>query len=221
MIFFETDDYIVINKKPGIPVQTADESQMSVENYIKKYFYSDIHLVNRIDQPISGLCLIAKNEEAKAYFAKAQHEKKIKKKYILVVEEHFVPPKDKRVELQLNKNEKLGKAFVSEEKKEGYKRGIIKFKNHHLLDNYTILDLELKTGRFHQIRAMLSHLGHPIKGDVKYGARRKNKDRSIMLHSWKLSFIPPNLKEEINIVAPFDLDNPLWKLVDKVVKDWN
>jgi 23S rRNA pseudouridine1911/1915/1917 synthase len=220
MIYLETPDYLVINKPAGTAVQSANPNHESVEKFLQSNNYKNIKLINRIDQPVSGFCLIAKTTKGYEHLYTAQKNKEIKKKYLAVVEGHFVPPKDRRVELYIKKNEKLSKSFIVETPTEGYKRCFLKFKNYFLLDNYTIIDLDLKTGRYHQIRAMLSHLGHPIKGDVKYGARRKNKDRSIFLHSWKLNFTEPESGEKIQLIAPLNLDNPLWKIVDKVVKLW-
>ncbi|HPK09966.1 MAG TPA: RNA pseudouridine synthase [Saprospiraceae bacterium] len=219
MIYFENEHFFVINKPAGIAVQSANPDDPTVENYIKKNYNSHIHLVNRIDQPVSGFCLIAKNSYSKNYLWKIQIDKEIKKRYIAVVEGHLEPTEEKIV-LYLKKVEKLAKSIVKEEPTEDYKRCVIKIKRSFFLDNYTILEIDLKTGRYHQIRAMLSHLGHPIKGDVKYGARRKNKDRSIYLHSWKLAFVPPGQEEKLHLRAPLNMTNPLWRLVDKIIKHW-
>ncbi len=220
MIYLETDHFFVINKQAGIPVQTADPNQLSVEQWLKETYWNDIHLVNRIDQPVSGFCLVAKNTFSKNYLTQIQIDKQIEKRYIAVVEGNF-KPKDKRIILYLKKVEKLAKSFVSEEPKEGYKKCIIKIKHRFQLDNYTIIDIDLQTGRYHQIRAMLGHLGHPIKGDVKYGARRKNKDRSIYLLSWMLRFAPPSQTNMLTLYAPIPRDKPLWKLVEKIIKMWH
>jgi 23S rRNA pseudouridine1911/1915/1917 synthase len=103
------------------------------------------------------------------------------------------------------------KAYQSKKGQKG-KKAILSYKTLARTDRYHLLDIDLLSGRFHQIRAQLSLIGCPIKGDVKYGARRANKDRSIHLHAWKISFVHPFNGESINITAPWP-DDPVWNVL--------
>jgi len=106
----------------------------------------------------------------------------------------------------LRKNEKANKTQVFEAPVKGGKKAILNYKVIGKSDNYTLLEIDLETGRHHQIRAQLAKIGSPIKGDVKYGARRSNKNRSIHLHAWKLSFQHPVTSETVDLVADMPED---------------
>ncbi len=114
-----------------------------------------------------------------------------------------------RLENFLWKNEKQNKSYVHLNEEKGAKKAILSYKTLLKSDNYTLLEVELETGRHHQIRVQLSHIGSIIKGDVKYGARRSNTDGSIHLHARKLSFTHPTTKDVINVTAPVPYDS-LW-----------
>ena len=110
----------------------------------------------------------------------------------------------------LKKNRKLNKSFVGQEEQKGFLKSQLKYKLLKKLNNYFLYEIELITGRHHQIRAQLSEIGSPIKGDIKYNAKRTNKDGSINLHSRNIKFIHPIKKTEISITAPTPND-PIWK----------
>ena len=109
----------------------------------------------------------------------------------------------------LRKNGKTNKTQVFDEPIKGGKKAILNYKLISKSDNYSLLEIDLETGRHHQIRAQLAKIGSPIKGDVKYGARRSNKDRSIHLHAWKLGFKHPVTLEKVDLVADLP-DEVIW-----------
>ena len=219
--FFEISDlivdnnnqYIVALKLPGMPCVLDKSGDKNLKNLLESYAKHDLHIINRIDRPVSGLALFAKNTTAANFFTEQIKEKKIRKSYLAIVEGK---PKESSGELAdyLIKT-KSNKSVVGKKSDKDSKEARLKFETVLELDNYTILKIELITGRFHQIRSQLSHYGCPIKGDVKYGARRKNKDRSICLHAYELSFRHPvSLDYKRHKVAPNPNDS-LWKLVPK------
>lgn len=219
--FFEISDlivdnnnqYIVALKLAGMPCVLDKSEDKNLKNLLESYAKHDLHIINRIDRPVSGLALFAKNTTAANFFTEQIKEKKIKKSYLAIVEGK---PKEASGELtdfliKANGN----KSVVGKESDKESKEAKLKFETVLELENYTILKIELITGRFHQIRSQLSNYGCPIKGDVKYGARRKNKDRSIYLHAYELSFRHPvSLDYKRHKVAPNPNDS-LWKLVPK------
>ena len=127
-------------------------------------------------------------------------EKNIKKTYWAIVQKRIKNDKGTLVHF-LKKNKRLNKSFAIEEEKKGYLKSILRYKLINILDNYFVYEINLISGRHHQIRAQLSTIGSPIKGDVKYGAKRTNPDGGINLHSKKIQFIHPIKKEIINIEA--------------------
>jgi 23S rRNA pseudouridine1911/1915/1917 synthase len=192
-VIFEDDDLIVINKSCGVAVQSKEDD-------IVKYFSNEkkliIHPLTRLDQSVSGLALFAKNAKSAASFTILLNNGKISKQYIAIVEGHVVE-NEGRLEHKLLK---IGqKAVVSDKGK----NCVLIFKKTASLDRYTKLNIELETGRFHQIRAQLSAAGYPIKGDVKYNSRRSNKEGGIYLHCQMLA-----IHYKSGVVSLFESDPP-------------
>lgn len=135
-------------------------------------------------------------------------ERTIQKTYLAIVKN---PPKAQCGQLThyLRKNEKANKTQVFDEPIKGGKKAVLNYKVIGKSDNYSLLEIDLETGRHHQIRAQLAKIGSPIKGDVKYGARRSNKDRSIHLHAWKLTFQHPVTSENVELIADLP-DDSIW-----------
>ncbi len=205
-IVFEDKYIFILNKQAGISTDSEDSSFREIlsEGKTKK-----LHQVNRIDQVVSGLVMFAKNKSSAALFSKLFQERNIEKTYLAIVKKG-VAEKESKLEFKLVRNGKLRKAFVNEKGK----LSSLSYQKIGSTDSYDCLKIDIKEGRFHMIRCMLSHVGMPIKGDVKYGARRKNPDRSIDLHSYGLSFTHPVTKEIHNIIAPLR-ENNLWQACDK------
>lgn len=215
-ILFEDNHLVIINKLPGEIVQgdkTGDVPLVEkVRSYLKERYRKPGNvfcgLVHRIDRPVSGAVIFAKTSKALTRMNAMLQTRAIKKIYWAVVEGNITEPEQRLVHF-LKKNEKLNKSFSVADEKAG-QRAELHYTNLFQLDNYTLLEVELMTGRHHQIRVQLTAIGHPIKGDLKYGAARSNEDHSISLHARKVEFIHPVSKETISVIAPTPLQG-IWK----------
>lgn len=217
-ILFEDNHLLIINKKAGQLVQgdkTGDLSLLElIKNFIKKRDQKPgnvfLGLVHRIDRPTSGCVIYAKTSKALSRLTVMVKNREIKKIYWAVV------PKTEIIETQrlvhfLKKNEKNNKSTVFPKATDGAKESILNYKILKVLDNFQLLEIDLETGRHHQIRAQLSKIGVPIKGDLKYGSARSNSDGGIHLHARKLEFIHPVSQEMISITAPVPQNDAVWK----------
>jgi 23S rRNA pseudouridine1911/1915/1917 synthase len=140
--------------------------------------------------------------------------REVRKTYWAVVGKEMIPQSQRLVHY-LKKNEKNNKAIVFPKITEGAKEAILTYQVIKTLDNYMLLEIDLETGRHHQIRAQLSKTGVPIKGDLKYGAARSNPDGGINLHARKLEFIHPVTKEKIEITAPVPQNDAIWRACEE------
>ncbi|SDL53486.1 RluA family pseudouridine synthase [Chryseobacterium taihuense] len=217
-IVYEDNHLLVINKKVGQLVQgdkTGDESLLeAIKNFIKirenKPGNVFLGLVHRIDRPTSGLVIYAKTSKALSRLTQMVKNRDIKKTYWAVVAKEMIPATQRLVHY-LKKNEKNNKAIVFPKATDGAKEAILTYSVIKSLDNYLLLEIDLETGRHHQIRAQLSKTGVPIKGDLKYGSPRSNPDGGINLHARKLEFIHPVTKEKIEITAPVPQNDSVWR----------
>lgn len=217
-IVYEDNHLLVVNKKVGQLVQgdkTGDESLLeTIKNFIKKRDNKPgnvfLGLVHRIDRPTSGLVIYAKTSKALSRLTQMVKNREIKKTYWAVVGKEMIPQTQRLVHY-LKKNEKNNKAIVFPKATEGAKEAILTYHVIKTLDNYMLLEIDLETGRHHQIRAQLSKTGVPIKGDLKYGSPRSNPDGGINLHARKLEFIHPVIKEKIEITAPVPQNDAVWR----------
>ena len=212
LVLHKNNQFIAFNKPPGIPVQPDKTKDKALINLAEIYTKSKLHLIHRIDRPASGILLLAKNKKALAHLNEQFKNRSITKKYLAVVQNK---PKQPIGQLQhfLKKNGKTNKSKVVEASTHGAKEANLKYKLIGSIDNYHLLKIELQTGRHHQIRAQLAAIDSPIKGDVKYGFRRSNKDRSIHLHAWKLIFNHPISNEKVEITAPVP-NEVVWQAFD-------
>lgn len=216
-IIFEDNHLLVVNKKAGQLVQgdkTGDSSLLElIKDFIKmrdeKPGNVFLGLVHRIDRPTSGLVIYAKTSKALSRLTQMVKNREIKKTYWALVAKEMIPRSQRLVNF-LQKNEKTNKAIVYPKATEGAKEAILTYHMIKILDNYQLLEIDLETGRHHQIRAQLSKIGVPIKGDLKYGAPRSNPDSGISLHARKLEFVHPVTKENIEIVAPVPENDKVW-----------
>lgn len=217
-IVYEDNHLLVINKKVGQLVQgdkTGDESLLeSIKNFIKKRDNKPgnvfLGLVHRIDRPTSGLVIYAKTSKALSRLTVMVRDREIKKTYWAIVPKKEIPTSQKLINF-LKKNEKNNKAIVFPKATEGAKEAILTYNIIKTLDNYLLLEIDLETGRHHQIRAQLSKIGVPIKGDLKYASPRSNPDGGINLHARKLEFVHPVTKENISIIAPVPQNDAVWR----------
>jgi len=217
-IVYEDNHMLVISKKAGQLVQgdkTGDLSLLElIKNFIKKRDEKPgnvfLGLVHRIDRPTSGLVIYAKTSKALSRLTQMVKNREVKKTYWAIVGKEMIPHSGRLVHY-LKKNEKNNKAIVYPKATEGAKEAILTYNVIKTLDNYLLLEVDLETGRHHQIRAQLSKIGIPIKGDLKYGAARSNSDGGISLHARKLELIHPVTKESIEIIAPVPQNDAIWK----------
>ena len=219
-ILFEDNHIIIINKKAGQLVQgdkTGDTSLLDeVKSYIKQKYSKPGNvfagLVHRIDRPTSGIVIFAKTSKALTRLTEMIKKREIKKTYWAVVKKNEIPETQRLVHY-LKKNEKNNKAIIfnTSSAQSGSKEAILTYKIIKKSDHYLLLEIDLETGRHHQIRAQLSAIKCPIKGDLKYGADRSNSDGSIHLLARKIEFIHPIKKEKIILEAPVPENDNLWK----------
>ena len=208
-ILFEDNHIIIVNKRAGDISQgdkTGDKPLSDVvKSYIKDKYNKpgDVFLgvVHRLDRPTSGVIIFARTSKALTRLTKMLRDKEIHKTYWAVVKNPPKKEKDALIDF-LKKNPKNNKSYAYPKEIDGSKRCVLHYKVIQKLDNYSLLEIDLETGRHHQIRTQLSNIGSPIKGDLKYGFDRSNKDGSIHLHARKIEFIHPVSKEEINLTAP-------------------
>jgi len=216
-ILYEDNHLIVVNKLPSEIVQgdkTGDKPlSEEVKYYLKKKYNKPGNVftgvIHRLDRPVSGIVVFAKTGKALSRMNELIKNRKIKKTYWAIVKNK---PKEKEAVLThfLLRNEKRNKSFVSNKKQENSKEAILTYRLMTSSKDYHLLEIDLQTGRHHQIRAQLAAIGCPIKGDLKYGFSRSNKDASISLHARSVSFIHPVKKEQLTILAG-PPDDVLWK----------
>ncbi|WP_303813105.1 RluA family pseudouridine synthase [Apibacter mensalis] len=219
-ILFEDNHIIIINKKAGQLVQGDKTGDISLLDEVKSYIklkYSKpgnvfAGLVHRIDRPTSGIVIFAKTSKALTRLTEMIKKREIKKTYWAVVKKNEIPETQRLVHY-LKKNEKNNKAIIfnTSSAQSGSKEAILTYKIIKKSDHYLLLEIDLETGRHHQIRAQLSAIKCPIKGDLKYGADRSNSDGSIHLLARKIEFIHPIKKEKIVLEAPVPENDNLWK----------
>ncbi len=215
-VIFEDNHLIVINKLAGTLVQgdeTGDEPLNDlVKSYIKTKYNKpgDVFLgtVHRLDRPTSGIVLFAKTSKALTRMNELFKTKDIQKTYWAITEKEPIKKNGICVDYLL-KNEKQNKSFVKTEKTPGAKRAELSYRLIGKGENYSFIEVNPATGRHHQIRVQLSTIGCIIKGDLKYGAKRSNKDGSISLHARKLVFKHPVKDEMVEIIANPPND-PVW-----------
>ena len=212
-VLFEDNHIIIVNKRAGDITQgdkTGDKPLSDVvKEYVKEKYNKPglvfIGTVHRLDRPTSGIVIFARTSKALERLNKMLRDKVIHKTYWALVKN---PPKKTSDTLInfLKKDTKKNKSFVYKKEIEGSKNAVLHYKVIKKLENYFLIEIDLETGRHHQIRTQLSHIGSTIKGDLKYGFPRSNKDGSISLHARKIKFTHPVSKEEIEITAPAPKD---------------
>jgi 23S rRNA pseudouridine1911/1915/1917 synthase len=215
-VLYEDNHIIAVNKDTGELVQgdkTGDKTLADeVKEYIKRKYKKpgDVFLgiVHRIDRPTSGVVLFARTSKALTRLNQMFADKEIKKTYWAIVDAR-PPTESGRLVHWMKKNEEKNKSNVFDKCKGSAKEAIMNYKLIVSFTNYHLLEVDLETGRHHQIRGQLARIGCHIKGDLKYGAKRSNPDGGISLHSRAISFIHPVKKEPITITATPPEDN-LW-----------
>ncbi len=217
-VLFEDNHLIIVNKLPGELVQgdfTGDKPLLEgVRDYIKETYNKPGNvftgLVHRLDRPTSGIVIFAKTSKALARMNSLFEKREVDKIYWAIVQGKPHPASNS-LEHFLKKDSKKNKSQFFLREVKGSKRAALSYKTIKNLDQYSVLEIKLETGRHHQIRAQLSAIKHPIKGDLKYGFSRSNKDASICLHAKIVIFEHPVSKETIRVKAPLPTGESIWK----------
>jgi 23S rRNA pseudouridine1911/1915/1917 synthase len=208
-VLFEDNHIIIVNKRSGDITQGDKTGDKPLSDVVKEYVkvkYNKagnvfLGVVHRLDRPTSGVIIFARTSKALERLNKMLRDKTIRKTYWAIVK--GTPKKEKDTLINfLKKNPKNNKSSVYNKEITDSKKAILHYNVIKKLDNYSLIEIDLETGRHHQIRAQLSFIGFPIKGDLKYGFNRSNKDGSIHLHARKIVFTHPVSKEEISVIAP-------------------
>ena len=211
-VLYEDNHLIAVNKKSGDIVQGYKTGDTPLSDFVKEYIKKKYNkpgevflgTIHRLDRPTSGIVLYARTSKALSRMNEQFREKKVQKTYWAVVE-NLPPITIDTLDNYLRKNQKQNKSYVT--KSNNGKHAILDYKLLKTLDNFYLLEIRPQTGRHHQIRVQLANIGCVIKGDLKYGAKRSNKDASIHLLAQKLEFIHPVKKEPITIVSPTPKDS--------------
>jgi 23S rRNA pseudouridine1911/1915/1917 synthase len=221
-VVYEDNHIIVVNKTASEIVQGDKTGDTPLSETVKEYLkvkYNKpgnvfIGVTHRLDRPVSGLVVFAKTSKALSRLNDMFRLGEVKKTYWAVVKER---PKELEGELihWMVRNEKQNKSYAYDTEKPNSKKAILRYKLIGHSQNYHLLEVDLQTGRHHQIRCQLAKMGCPIKGDLKYGSPRSNPDGSICLHARRVRFIHPVSKEMIDLTAPLPSGN-LWNGFDIV-----
>ncbi len=216
-VLYEDNHIIIVNKAPGEIVQgdkTGDKSLCdTMKQYIKEKYAKPgnvfIGLPHRLDRPVSGVVVFARTSKALERLNNMFRDGNVKKIYWAITKERPANPEGE-IDTWILRNEKMNKSFSYPKEVKGSKRALLYYRHIASSQNYSLVEVELKTGRHHQIRCQLASIGCPIKGDLKYGAKRSNPDGSISLHARSIEFMHPVSKEPIKVTAPLPADK-LWK----------
>ena len=221
-VVYEDNHIIVVNKTSSEIVQGDKTGDTPLSEIVKQYLKEKYDkpgnvfagVVHRLDRPVSGLVMFAKTSKALVRLNEMFKNSEVKKTYWAIVKNC---PKEPEAELlhYLVRNEKLNKSYAYDKEVKDSKKAILHYKLIGHSDNYFLLEVDLKTGRHHQIRCQLAKIGCPIKGDLKYGSPRSNPDGSISLHARRMQFVHPVSKETITLEASLPQDN-LWKSFEAI-----
>ena len=215
-VVYEDNHIVVVNKTSSEIVQGDNTGDTPLSEMVKQYLKEKynkpgnvfIGVTHRLDRPVSGLVVFAKTSKALPRLNEMFRNGEVKKTYWAIVKEC---PKETEGELvhYLVRNEKQNKSYAYDKEVKNSKKAVLHYKLIGHSQNYYLLEVDLKTGRHHQIRCQLAKMGCPIKGDLKYGSPRSNPDGSICLHARTVQFVHPVSKEMIRLTAPVPEGN-LW-----------
>lgn len=222
-ILYEDNHIIIVNKAPSEIVQGDKTGDKPLSELVKDYLKAKYNkpgnvfcgVTHRLDRPTSGVVMFAKTSKALSRLNEMFRDGSIHKTYWAIVKKR---PEEEESTLThyLIKNEKTNKSSAFDKEKPHSKKAVLHYKTIAVSQNYALLEVDLETGRHHQIRSQLAKIGSPIKGDLKYGAERSNPDGSISLHARSMAFVHPVSKENIKVEAPVPADN-LWKAFEDMM----
>ena len=219
-VLYEDNHIIIVNKAAGELVQSDAEGNPGLEDEVKKYLKEKygkpgeafLGVVHRIDRPVSGVVMFAKTSKALNRLNTMIRDRQVRKIYWAIVK-NPISPESGTLHDFIYRDGAKNKSYCASKGRKDAKEAILHYNTISSSKNYHLLEIELETGRHHQIRCQLSHAGSPIRGDLKYGYDRSNPDGSISLHARSLQFIHPVSKQEIAVTAPVPDDN-LWKAIE-------
>ncbi len=220
-ILYEDNHLIAINKRSGDIVQKDKTNDESLEEKVKQYIKERegkngnvfLGVSHRIDRPVSGVVLFARTSKALSRMNRLFQEKKVKKTYLAIVQQKPSQPSDTLVHYIL-RNEKRNKSYAFEREVKNSREAVLTYRLIGNSERYFLLEIDLQTGRHHQIRSQLAAIGCPIRGDLKYGYSRSNVNGGIDLHAYKIAFEHPVSHEIVEIIAPVPSDK-LWQYFAK------
>lgn len=221
-VLYEDNHLIIINKAAGEIVQGDKTGDEPLSDKVKAYLKEKYHkpgnvfcgVTHRLDRPTSGAVMFAKTSKALTRLNDMFRNGEVKKKYWAIVKKRPAMEEDTLTHY-LIKNEKTNKSVAYDVEKPHTRRAVLHYRLIAASQNYYLLEIDLETGRHHQIRCQLAKIGSPLKGDLKYGAERSNPDGSISLHAHTISFVHPVSKENISVIAPIPED-PLWNAFSQI-----
>ena len=221
-VLYEDNHIIIVSKSSSEIVQGDKTGDIPLSDMVAAYLKEKynkpgnvfVGVAHRLDRPVSGVVVFAKTSKALSRLNDMFRLGKVDKRYLAIVKNR---PSEIESELvhYLVRNEQKNRSFAYNKEVAGSKKSVLKYRLVGSSTNYNLLEIELMTGRHHQIRCQLSKIGCSIKGDLKYGAKRSNPDGGISLHSRRVEFIHPVRKEPISITAPTPKDN-LWDFFESM-----
>lgn len=225
-ILYEDNHYICINKRIGELVQGDATGDVALVNVLQEYIaqrdgkpgLAFVQPVHRIDRPVSGAVIFAKTSKGLARMNELLRQRAVRRNYWAVTEAQL-PELEGELRGYASRNSERNKTYVRQRARSGDKEVVLSYRMLGASDRYYLYDVELHTGRHHQIRAQLAAAGAPIRGDLKYGARRSIEGGGIDLHARSLRFVHPVADKEIQIIAP-PPEGPLWDLCKSVAEDF-
>ena len=215
-VVYEDNHLIIVNKSSSEIVQGDKTGDKPLAEMVKEYIKQKYHkpgnvflgVVHRLDRPVSGLVVFARTSKALARLNEMFRTKEVHKTYWAIVG-NCPPTEEGELVHWLVRNEKQNKSYAYDKEKPEAKKAVLDYKLIGRSERYFLLEVDLKTGRHHQIRCQLAKMGCPIKGDLKYGSPRSNPAGSICLHARRVRFVHPVSKQEIDVTAPVPEGN-LW-----------
>jgi 23S rRNA pseudouridine1911/1915/1917 synthase len=224
-VLYEDNHLIIINKHSSEIVQGDKTGDIPLSDIVKEYVRikykkpgdAFLGVVHRLDRPVSGAVIFARTSKGLARVNEMLKNHELKKLYWAVVR-NYPPEAEGTLEHYLKKNEKQNKSYPVRPEIDGAKKAIMHYKLLGSGNHYHLLEIELHTGRHHQIRSQLSAIGCPVRGDLKYGYPRSNSNGSIHLHAREIDFIHPVSKEKVRVVAPTPEGDSLWECFEDMFR---
>jgi len=211
LILYKDHHIIALNKPSGLATQPDKSGESNAHQMAMAYAHRDLYIVHRLDQRVSGVLLFAKTKDAARFLGNQWKERSTRKIYLGIVPKSDIPDQGVLTHF-LTLDNKSNFTTAHQERREDAYESSLEYKVIQQLENFMVLEIQLISGRKHQIRAQLAAIDIPIRGDIKYGSKRTNEDGSIDLHAYSLEFAHPSTKKTVKIVAPLP-EGGLWQHV--------